>query len=183
MKIDPLQLPLEEVRAELDRLRHPLRIAVLRAKNPFNVGAILRVAHSFLVREILLVGDAPYYERAAMGMHRYENVRSLPDEQALVDEARALGLPLVVVEKDGSSESLWHCDLPAACVLVFGSEDDGVGPLLLRAADLRVAIPMYGVNHSFPLAIAAGIAMAEWARRHVEGGSAIASQRLHDRMG
>jgi len=24
---------------------------------------------------------------------------------------------------------------------------------------------MYGVNHSFPVAVAAGIVMAEWARR------------------
>jgi tRNA G18 (ribose-2'-O)-methylase SpoU len=25
---------------------------------------------------------------------------------------------------------------------------------------------MYGINHSFPVTVAAGIAMAEWTRRH-----------------
>jgi tRNA G18 (ribose-2'-O)-methylase SpoU len=170
VKVAPIDLPLDVVRAELDRLRHPLSIAVLRAKNPFNVGAIIRVAHSFLVREICLVGDAPFYERAAMGMDRYENLREFPDEAALIAYARAEGLPLVVVEKDVASESLWRCALPETCLLVFGSEDEGVGEELSRAADLRVAIPMYGINHSFPLAIAAGIAMAEWTRRHVDGG-------------
>jgi hypothetical protein len=29
-----------------------------------------------------------------------------------------------------------------------------------------VGIPMYGINHSFPVTVAAGIAMAEWTRRH-----------------
>ena len=48
-------------------LRRPLRIALLRSRNPFNIGAIIRVAHSFLVREILLIGTERYYERARWG--------------------------------------------------------------------------------------------------------------------
>ncbi len=28
-----------------------------------------------------------------------------------------------------------------------------------------VGIPMYGVNHSFPVAVAAGIVLSDWARR------------------
>jgi tRNA G18 (ribose-2'-O)-methylase SpoU len=28
-----------------------------------------------------------------------------------------------------------------------------------------IAIPMYGINHSYPVAIAAGMTMCEWARR------------------
>lgn len=167
MKITPIGLPLEEVRRELDTLRTPLRIAILRAKNPFNVGAIIRVAHSFLVREIVLVGDEPYYERAAMGMDRYENIRNVPDEAALIAWARAEKLPIVVLERECADHSLWTCELPAECVLVFGSEDFGVGQALIDAADLRVGIPMHGINHSFPLSIAAGITMAEWSRRYM----------------
>ena len=66
MKVPAFEMPLEEIRASLDKLRRPLSIAVLRARNPFNVGAIIRVAHSFLVREIILVGSERYYERGAM---------------------------------------------------------------------------------------------------------------------
>lgn len=167
MKIPPLELPLSDIREELDRLRHPLSIAVLRAKNPFNVGAIIRTAHSFLVKEILLVGDAPWYERAAMGMDKYENIVELPDEEALVEAARARGLPLVVLEKDHARENLWTAHLPSPCLMVFGSEDHGVGPAIIEAADQVIGIPMFGINHSFPLSIAAGISMAEWTRRYV----------------
>lgn len=169
VKIPPFELSTDEIRRDLEPLRHPLRIAVLRAKNPFNVGAIIRVAHSFLVKEIILVGDAPFYERAAMGMHKYENIVELPDEAALVARARAQGLPLVVLEKDHATGNLWKTPLPEECVMVFGSEDHGVGEDLAREADLVLGIPMYGINHSFPLAIAAGIAMAEWTRRFAHG--------------
>jgi tRNA G18 (ribose-2'-O)-methylase SpoU len=168
MKIEPLGLPIEVIRRDLDQIRRPLHIAILRAKNPFNVGAIIRVAHSFLVREIVLVGDAPYYERASMGMEKYENIVEVPDEAALIQRARDKKLPIVVLEKDHAKESLWRAELPGECMMVFGSEDFGVGQELIDVADQIVAIPMYGINHSFPLAIAAGIAMAEWTRRYVE---------------
>jgi tRNA G18 (ribose-2'-O)-methylase SpoU len=165
MKVPPFELPLEEIRASLQALRRPLSVAVLRARNPFNVGAIIRVAHSFLVREILLVGDERYYERGAMGMDRYENIVLLPSEADLIAHVRATGRKLIVFEKDAARVDLWHAELPEDCVMLFGSETAGVSDELLRAADLVVGIPMYGINHSFPVTVAAGIAMAEWTRR------------------
>jgi tRNA G18 (ribose-2'-O)-methylase SpoU len=167
VKVAPFDQPLDEIRASLEKLRRPISIAILRARNPFNVGAIIRVAHSFLAREIILVGTEPYYERGAMGMDRYENIVELRSDADLVAYARDRGRgPLVVFEKDAARVDLWHAELPGACVMVFGSETHGVPDELVRAADLVVGIPMYGINHSFPVTVAAGIAMAEWTRRH-----------------
>ena len=163
MKVPPFEMPVEDIRASLEKLRRPLSVAVLRAQNPFNVGAIIRVAHSFLVREIILVGDEPYYERGAMGMDRYENIVEVASDAALIAHARPR--KLVVFEKDVAKVDLWHAELPEECVMVFGSESHGVSEELVRAADLVVGIPMYGINHSFPVTVAAGIAMAEWTRR------------------
>lgn len=163
-------MPRDEVRRELDRLRHPFRVAVDRAKNPFNVGAIVRTAHSFLAREILLVGDEPWYERAAMGMQRFEHLVELPTPEALVAYAEDRGVPLVAFEKDAARSGLWDAALPDDAVLVFGNEDDGISATVLAAAADVVAIPMYGINHSYPVSIAAGIAMAEWTRRRYAPG-------------
>jgi tRNA G18 (ribose-2'-O)-methylase SpoU len=55
--------------------------------------------------------------------------------------------------------------MPPGLVLLFGSEDDGLPPSLLDACEDVIAIPMYGINHSYPVAIAAGMVMCEWARR------------------
>jgi tRNA G18 (ribose-2'-O)-methylase SpoU len=170
MKVPPLEYPTRIVREELDRLRHPLRIAVQRAKNPFNIGAIIRTAHSFLVREIILIGDTPYYQRASMGMEKYENIVEIASDEKFIDVAREKGWRLVVFEKDQAKISLWQVEFPKDCVLVFGNEDTGVGSLVVEAAHSVVAIPMFGVNHSYPISVAAGIAMAEWTRQYYQGG-------------
>jgi tRNA G18 (ribose-2'-O)-methylase SpoU len=166
VKVPAFDLPLEEIRASLDAVRRPLRVVVLRSRNPFNVGAIIRVAHSFLVREIVLVGTEPYYERAAMGMARYEHITELADEATFLARARSEGWKLIVFEREVATVDVWRAELPEDSVLVFGSEAEGVPPEIVVAAHQVVAIPMYGINHSFPVTVAAGIAMAEWTRRY-----------------
>ena len=166
MKVPPFEMPLEEIRASLEKLRRPLSVAVLRARNPFNVGAIIRVAHSFLVREIVLVGTEPYYERASMGMERFETIVNIPTEEEFLARVAAGDQKLVVFEREEAKVDLWRAELPDECMMVFGSETSGVPPAIVAAAHLVVGIPMYGINHSFPVTVAAGIAMAEWTRRH-----------------
>jgi tRNA G18 (ribose-2'-O)-methylase SpoU len=163
VKVPPFGLTVDQIRGELAPLRSDFSVAVCRAKNPFNVGAIIRVAHSFLVREIFLIGSEPYYERAAMGMQKYETIVECADEHAFLEAAR--GRPLVGVERDHATTSLWEAAMPPGLVFVFGSENEGVPQRLLEACNEVLAIPMYGINHSYPVAIAAGMVMCEWARR------------------
>ncbi|MFW5925622.1 MAG: TrmH family RNA methyltransferase [Myxococcota bacterium] len=173
MKVPPFHMPRAEIRDELDRIRHPFRVAVDRAKNPFNIGAIIRTAHSFLAREILLVGTEPWYQRAAMGMQRYEHIVEMPSEADFLARAREEGWKLLAFEKDHATVGLWEADLPEDAVLVFGNEDDGVSEAIRAAAHQVVGIPMYGINHSYPVAVAAGMGMAEWARRYYAGGRTV----------
>ena len=168
--VPPFELPRSEIRTELNRIRHPFRIAIDRAKNPFNIGSIIRTAHSFLVKEIILIGTEPWYERAAMGMQRYENILELPSERAFLDLAKQESWPLVAFEKDHAHQGMWEAEIPDDAVLIFGNEDDGCSPGILEAADQVLAIPMFGINHSYPISVAAGIAMAEWARKYYEKG-------------
>jgi tRNA G18 (ribose-2'-O)-methylase SpoU len=163
MKIPPFGLSTQEIRDELAPIRNDLSVAVCRAKNPFNIGAIIRVAHSYLVREIFLIGTEPFYERAAMGMAKYETIVECPDEAAFLE--RVAGRPLIGVERDHARTTLWEAEMPRDLVLLFGSEDDGLPPSLLVACQEVIAIPMYGINHSFPVAISAGMVLCEWARR------------------
>ena len=69
----------ETVRAALRPLRNRIRVALFSFGNPFAIGAAIRVSHSFLVDEILIVGDAPFYEKASMGMEKYETIVRLAD--------------------------------------------------------------------------------------------------------
>jgi tRNA G18 (ribose-2'-O)-methylase SpoU len=163
VKVTPFGLSTDAIREELAPLRHDLSIAVCRAKNPFNIGAIIRVAHSFLVREIFLIGSEPYYEKAAMGMGKYETIVECPDEAAFLEAIR--NRPLIGLERDHARTSIWEVDMPRDMVFLLGSENDGIPAGLLAACTDIAAIPMYGINHSYPVAIAAGMALCEWARR------------------
>jgi tRNA G18 (ribose-2'-O)-methylase SpoU len=165
LKVPPFGLTTPEIVAELRPLRNDLSVAVVRSKNPFNVGAIIRVAHSFLVREIVLIGDAPYYERGSMGMHKYETIVKCATDEAFLDWVGQGNRPLIGVERDHARRTLWEASFPRDVVLVFGNEDEGLPPGVLGACDDVIAIPMYGINHSFPLTVATGMVLCEWARR------------------
>ena len=159
----------EEVRALLAKVRNDFTIALHAADNAFAVGAIIRVAHSFLAREIVIIGDAPYYEKASMGMEKYETVVTVADDEAFV--AHVGERPLWAVEKDHATADLYSIpSFPPGVVLLFGSERFGVPASLIERAEAVIGIPIYGVNHSLPLAVAAGIVMSDWARRKYGAG-------------
>jgi tRNA G18 (ribose-2'-O)-methylase SpoU len=168
----PLDSTPDEVRALLAPLRNDFTVALHAADNAFAVGAIIRVAHSFLAREIVLIGQAPYYEKASMGMEKYENVVRVADDEAFL--AHVGQRPLWALEKDHATTSLYAVPgFPRDVVLLFGSERFGVPMPLIERAEAVVGIPIYGVNHSLPLAVAAGIVMNEWARRKYAEGALV----------
>jgi tRNA G18 (ribose-2'-O)-methylase SpoU len=160
----PLDATADEVREALRPLRNDFSIALQTAGNAFAVGAIIRVAHSFLTREIILIGDAPHYEKASMGMEKYESIVRVADDEAFF--AHAAGRPVWAIEKDHARQNLYAVPrFPPGVILAFGSERGGLSQAFIDRADTVLGIPMYGINHSFPLAVAAGIVMSEWARR------------------
>jgi len=172
----PLQSPIdstpEAVREALAPLRNDFSVALIAPGNAFAVGATIRVAHSFLAREVFVVGDGGWYEKASMGMEKYETVVRVPDVDGL--RQAVAGRPLWVVERQRARRSLYDIErFPAGVVLVFGSERFGVPDELLDAADDVVAIPIYGVNNSLPVTVAAGIVMHEWARRRYGSGAVL----------
>lgn len=170
--VPPLELSAEEVRALLEPLRNRVSVAIYNAQNAFAIGAIIRVAHSFLVREIILIGQTPWYEKASMGMQHYERVVALADEACFFRHTH--GRPIWAVEKDHATISLYEVpSYPDDVVLVLGSERAGLPPAILERSDAVLGIPMYGVNHSLPLAVAAGIVMSDWARRRYAPGTTI----------
>ncbi len=159
----PLESSAEEVRALLAPLRNDFTVALHAADNAFAVGAIIRVAHNFLAREIVLIGGEPYYQKASMGMEKYETIVRVPHDEAFLDYVGER--PLWAFEKESASVSLYSVSaFPRDVILLFGSERFGIPPALVDRADVVLAIPIYGVNNSLPLAVAAGIAMNEWAR-------------------
>jgi tRNA G18 (ribose-2'-O)-methylase SpoU len=168
--VPPLDASPEEVRDALAPIRSDFSVAVWAAGNAFALGAIVRVAHNFLAREIVVIGSEPAYEKASMGMEKFERVVRVADEPAFF--AHVAGRPIWALEKDASRRSITSVEaFPRDVVFLFGSERFGVPKEVLARCDDVIGIPIYGVNHSLPLAVAAGIVMHEHARRRFASGA------------
>lgn len=170
----PLDTPLhaepQAVREALAPLRNDFSVALVAPGNPFAIGGIIRVAHNFLAREIFLVATDAGYAKASMGMDKYETVVRLARVEQLAE--RIAGRPVWAVEKDHARRSISAIErFPPGVVFVFGSERFGLPERVLEGADEILGIPIYGVNHSLPLVVAAGIVMHEWARRRYASGA------------
>jgi len=154
----------EEIRQTLDEVRHPFSIAVFGSENYFNGAAIVRSAHTFLVKEIIFVDVPAIYERATMGTHKWENIRHLTLDEFLSTETR----PLVCFERrpDLDSQNLLTYTFPENPILCFGSEKTGIPDAVIGKAHSVVSIPQWGILNDMNLACAAGIAMYAWIDKH-----------------
>jgi tRNA G18 (ribose-2'-O)-methylase SpoU len=173
--VPPLDASPDQVKEALAPLRHDFSVALHSFGNAFAAGALVRVAHSFLAREIFVIGGEPYYAKASMGMQKYETIVRTDGDESFFKAVR--GRPVWAIEKDQARLSLHAVShFPRGVVFVFGAERGGLSAAFTGRADEVVGIPMYGVNHSLPVAAAAGIVMHEWTRRRyaAHGGRASA---------
>jgi TrmH family RNA methyltransferase len=132
-------------------------------RSPFNVGAIFRAAESFGVERIFispLCADPrhPRARRSAMGC-----VDALPWERRDLSAERGTA-PLFALETGGVP--LGEFSFPRRGIMIAGSEELGVSPSALAAADAsfgRVSIPCYGAKGSLNVSVAFGIVIHAWA--------------------
>lgn len=156
---------IEEVKADLDRRRHPFHVAIENWRHDFNIGAVVRNANAFAARAVHIVGRRRWNRRGAMMTEVYQHVLHHPCLEDLAVWADERGLPLLGIDNLPGSQPIFEAEIPRACVLLFGQE----GPGLSRAARERVAgvlsIPQYGSTRSINAGAASAVAMAEWCRR------------------
>jgi TrmH family RNA methyltransferase len=150
-------------------------------RSPFNVGSMFRIAESFGVEKALLspfTAD-PLHKRAArtaMGC-----VSAVPWERILWERV-SQEKRVFAVETGGTALPDFH--FPASGIMIVGSEELGVSPNALAAADAswgRVSIPLYGAKGSLNVSAAFAIAMQAWAAslvRLTTGEAAKAQERF-----
>src|SRR5207244_9225064 len=79
------------------------------------------------------------------------------------------GADLWAYAADVDATTMWDVDLSGGLALVFGAEGKGVRPLVRRACDDAVSIPLAGRVESLNVSVAAGVLLYEAKRQR--GGS------------
>ncbi|HET9873717.1 MAG TPA: TrmH family RNA methyltransferase [Propionibacteriaceae bacterium] len=168
--VDPYRYwKLDEIVADLDRRRHPLRIAIQNWEHDFNIGSMVRTANAFNVAGVHIVGRRRWNRRGAMVTDRYLHVFHHVDVPNFREWLAQHDYVAIGVDNLDGSVPLESAVLPERACLVFGSEGPGLTEEMVAACDRLVAITQYGSTRSINAGAAAAIAMYSWALRWAPG--------------
>jgi 23S rRNA (guanosine2251-2'-O)-methyltransferase len=154
---------------ELAAQPSPLLLCLDRVTDPHNLGAACRSAEGAGATGVVLpahgsVRVTPAVCRSSAGAVEHVAVAVVPNLAAYLSEIK--GPNLWVWEASGSADtSMWDTDLSGGIVLVLGAEGKGVRPLVRRACDGAVSIPLQGKVESLNVSVAAGLLLYESVRQ------------------
>jgi TrmH family RNA methyltransferase len=150
--------------------RNDLLVVVLdRITSPGNLGTIVRTADALGAHAVVTVGHAaspwdPQAVRASTGSLFEVPVVAADGPEDLEAFCRRRGLTIVATDEAGDVD-ITSATISRPCALLLGNETAGLSRTLRDLADVTVRIPITGSASSLNVAIAAGIALHELARR------------------
>jgi TrmH family RNA methyltransferase len=156
---------------------HPVRVVLVRPRNPGNIGACARAMGNFGFTDLVVVD--PY-------LPIWNETRSAPDAEEIVRSARKVATLKAAVRgctRILGTSSFAHRNLEQAILplpdlqayrdhikpheriaLIFGSERSGLSNLELASCEAVLQIPMARPRVSMNLAQAVAVVLYEWAR-------------------
>ncbi|MBU6279598.1 MAG: RNA methyltransferase [Actinomycetales bacterium] len=155
----------DAIRADLDRTRSTLHVAIENWQHDLNIGSIVRTANAFNVAAVHIVGRRAWNRRGAMVTDRYLHVIHHPSVAEFSEWAAGASVSIVGIEQAADSESLTDFVFPRACALLLGNEGLGLTPEAVAACTALVEIPQFGSTRSINASAAGAIAMWEWGRQ------------------
>ena len=154
------------IRADLAVRAHRLHIAIENVSQDLNIGSIVRSANAFNVAGVHIIGRRRWNKRGAMVTNRYLDVRHHPEAGGLLDWAAAEGYEVVGIDNGPGARPLEVAALPERCLMVFGSEGEGISAELSAGCSRLLRIGQYGSTRSINVAAAAAVAMHTWILQH-----------------
>lgn len=165
--------------SQTSRKRPPTLLVIASlVDNPYNLGGLSRVSEIFGAKTLYienprLTTSSKDFTSTSVSSHLHLDIQPLPPAslaQFLAAKKRedGGGFYVVGIEQTDRSAILGskECVLPEKCVLVVGSEREGIPAVVLAECDLLVEIPQVGITRSLNVQTAAGIVLCEYVRQH-----------------
>jgi 23S rRNA (guanosine2251-2'-O)-methyltransferase len=139
-------------------------------QDPQNLGTLIRAADAAAVAGIVIPRDraaeiTPAVVNASAGAVEHVLVAQEANLVRAIEALKQRGRWVLALDTGERALDLFTADLPLPAALVVGSEGSGVTPIVRKACDLVVAIPMTGKVASLNAATAGSIALFELVRR------------------
>ncbi len=152
---------------ELAARDDPLLVVLDQVTDPRNLGAVIRSAEGAGATGVILPAHrsarvTPVVARSSAGAVEHLPVAVVPNLARYLNEVK--GPQLWVYAADAAGTPMAEVDLSGGLSLVFGAEGKGLRPLVRRACDATVSIPLTGRVESLNVSVAAAVLLYE-ARR------------------
>ena len=159
--------------AELVAADRPLLVCLDQVADERSLGAVCRAAGGAGATGVVLPaqGSARVTSavcRASAGAVEHLRVAVVTSLAGYLAEAKRRGLGVVAAAADAAT-GLWDADLDGELALVFGADGRGLRPLVRRACDDAVRIPLAGRAPSLDVGAAAALLLYEARRQRSRG--------------
>ena len=147
----------------------PFFIILDRITDVRNLGAIARTAECVGVHALIIAdkGNAPITAdtmKTSAGALNHLPVCREKDLKRAIKFLKDNGIQIIACTEK-AEQLIYDADAKGPVALLLGSEEDGISPELLKAADHLVKIPMAGKIESLNVSVAAGVALFEINRQ------------------
>ncbi len=159
----------EAIKADLDKNRATLHIAIENWQHDLNIGTIVRAANAFNVEAVHIIGKHHWNRRGAMVTDRYMNIIQHDTVEEFVNCMKAENRQIIAIDIVPGAIALSETHLPSRAVLVFGGEGPGLSEQMQAVAEKTVKIEQFGSTRSVNVGVAAGIAMYVWMQQNILG--------------
>jgi 23S rRNA (guanosine2251-2'-O)-methyltransferase len=158
---------------ELAAVERPLLACLDQVTDPRNLGAVIRSAEGAGATGVVVPahGSARVTAavcRASAGAVEHLPVAVVPNLARYLNEIKRGDLWIYAASAE-AEQDMWSADLTGGLALVFGAEGKGVRPLVRRACDAAVSIPLAGNVESLNVSVAAALLLYEARRRRGHG--------------
>ena len=139
-------------------------------QDPQNLGTLIRAAEAASVAGIVIPADraaeiTPAVVNASAGAVEHVLVAKEPNLSRAIETLKGTGRWALGLGSANEALDLYQADLPLPAILVVGSEGSGLTPIVRKACDVIVKIPMTGRIASLNAATAGSLAVFELVRR------------------
>jgi len=154
---------------ELAAREQPLLACLDQVTDPRNLGAVCRSAEGAGATGVVIPahGSARITAavcRASAGAVEHLPVAVVPNLARWLNEVKGAALWVWAASADGGTP-MWEADLGDGVAFVFGAEGRGLRPLVRRACDAAVTIPLGGLVESLNVSVAAALLLYEAGRQ------------------
>jgi len=141
-----------------------------------NVAAIMRSADGFGISCINLYYTYNKFpnlkksgKKSSATANKWMRINRVKDLNSFVKEKKREGFVFIALDISVESKELGKFEFPSKCILILGSEKEGISSEVRAICDEVVSIPMVGMVQSYNVSVSGAVAFYEIFRQHGGG--------------